>query len=434
MTPETVGLIGIVLLVILLFSRMPIAFVMILVGIVGVFLLKDFDVATGIAKTVPYSTVAAYNMSVVPLFVLMGEFAFSAGLTQGLYEAVYKWIGHHRGGLALATVGACGLFAAISGSSPATAGAMGRVSLPEMERYNYDIKLATASVAAGGTLGILIPPSVPMVIYGVLTEQPIGKLLIAGIVPGILLMLLYMATVYTLARRNPAIAPRGPKFTYAERFAALKGIGPILVIFLLTIGGIWLGWFTPTEGAAVGAFLTFAYALLSGHLTFQKFLHVLIETGKITAMIFGIFVGAMLFGYFLSMAQLPQHTADFLSSLPVPPIVIMAMIMILYLILGCFMDSLAMILLTIPIFFPVAMKLGYDPIWFGVIIVSVCELGLITPPVGMNLYIVKGIAQPNVKLGTIYAGIYPFVLAILLFEVLLYIFPQIVLLPIAGMK
>jgi tripartite ATP-independent transporter DctM subunit len=412
---------------------MPIAFVMSLVGVAGVMLLRDGDVATGIMKTVPYSAVASYNMSVVPLFILMGEFAFQSGLTHGLYDAVYKWMGHRSGGLALATISACGLFAAISGSSPATAGAMGRVALPEMERYKYDLKLATASIAAGGTLGILIPPSVPMVIYGILTEQPIGKLLIAGIVPGLLLMFFYMLTVVILVKRNPALASPGPRFSYAERFAATRRIAGILIIFLITIGGIWTGLFTATEGAAVGAFLTFLYALGSRQLTWPKFLHVLLETGRITAMLFGIFIGAMIFGYFLSMAHLPQNLAAFLSALPVSPHVIMFGIWFIYLILGCVMDSLAMILLTIPIFFPVVMKLGYDPIWFGVMVVSAVELGLITPPVGMNLYVVKGIA-PHVKLGTIYRGVMPFVWAVVIFELLLYIFPQIVLMPVAGMK
>lgn len=419
-----IGLLGIAALLLLILTRMPIGFVMALVGFIGIALVNGFPAALGVLKTVPYSTVSSYTLSVVPLFLLMGEFAFQCGLTDRLYNAVYKTIGHFRGGLAMATIMGCGIFSAISGSSPATAGAMGKVALPEMEKYKYDPKLAAASVVAGGSLGNLIPPGIGIVIYGVLTEQSIGKLIIACIIPGIVLMLMYMITAHILARRNPIIAPPGPRHSWGERWVALIAMLPIAIIFIITMGGIYVGIFTATEAAAVGTFLTFVYALGSKQLSWEKFVHSLVETAKVSAMVFTIVIGAMIFGYFMSMTRVPMVVAEFMSNLEISRYLILIGIMFIYLILGCFMDSLAMLLLTVPIFFPVILRLGFDPIWFGVLVVTAMEEGLITPPVGMNLYIVKGIAE-NVKLEQIFRGVIPFVLTIVAFQLILIAFPSL---------
>jgi len=419
-----IGILGIIVLLALMLTRMPVGFIMLLVGFAGIAIVNSGQASLGILKTVPFSSVASYNLSVVPLFLLMGELAFQCGLTEKLYATVHRWIGHLRGGLAMATIMGCGIFSAISGSSPATAGAMGKVSLPEMEKYNYDQKLSAASVVAGGSLGNLIPPGVGIVIYGVITEQSIGKLIIACIIPGALLMLLYMLTVYVIALIKPDLAPAGSKYTWKEKWNSLKEMLPIAIIFLITMGGIYTGIFTATEAAAVGAFLTLVYAVFSRNLTMKKFFHCLLETGKVSAMVFTIVIGAMVFGYFLTMTQIPMTVADFALSFNVSKYIIIIFILIIFLLLGMFMDTLAMMLLTIPIFFPVITGLGFDPIWFGVIAVTAMEQGLITPPVGMNLYIVKSI-KPDIRLEDIFKGIMPFIAAILVFQALLIIFPQI---------
>ncbi len=427
MTSLTVGLIGIGILFILLFSRMPIGFVMALVGFAGFAYLTDFEAALGLLRTVPYRTFADYSMSVIPLFILMGEFCFFAGLSKDLYDTVHSWLGHLRGGLSMATVGACAGFAAVSGSSLATAATMGKVALPEMKRYKYDDRLATGSIAAGGTIGILIPPSVVLIIYGVITEQSIGKLFAAGFIPGILEAVFYMATIYILCRHNPLLGPPGPKTSLKQKIVSLKNTWVVLLLFALVIGGLYFGVFSPTEAAGVGAFGAFAFGLARRRLGWQAIKSSLIEAGKTTAMIFIILTGAMILGYFLAVSRLPFELASFIGGLAINRYLILGFILVIYVLLGCVMDSLAMILLTVPIFFPLITQLGFNPIWFGILIVRVCEIGLITPPVGLNVYIIKGVAE-DVPMHTIFKGIIPFLIADICHVALLVAVPQISLL------
>ncbi|NWG02632.1 MAG: TRAP transporter large permease [Syntrophaceae bacterium] len=423
MTPITVGLFGIGILLILLFSGMQIGLVMGLVGFLGFAVLTGVGPALGLLKTVPYSTFSQYDLSVIPLFILMGAFAFNSGLSQELYKTVYKWLGHMRGGLAMATVAACAFFAAICGSSLATAATLGSVAFPEMKKYKYDDALATGSIAAGGTIGILIPPSVILIIYGIITELSIGKLFLAGFIPGILEAVFYMITISILTRINPSLGPRGPKTNFIEKIGAIKRTWEVLFLFLVVIGGIYMGLFTPTEAAGIGCFGAFSFALLRRKLNWKNFKASLFDTIKMTGMIFIIITGAMFLGYFLSVARLPSELANFVSEIPVNRYIILGLILIVFLLLGCVMDSMAIVLLTVPIFYPVILKLGFDPIWFGVLVVRLTEIGLITPPVGLNVYIIKGIS--NVPMGTIFRGIVPFLIADLCEVALLIAFPQL---------
>jgi len=423
MSPVETGIVGIIILIVLLFSGMHIGVGMGLIGFLGFAYLSGFHSALGVLKTVPYSTFSQFDLSVIPLFILMGAFAFNAGLSEDLYRAVYKWLGHLRGGLAMATVGACACFAAICGSSLATAATLGSVALPEMKKYKYDPALATGSIAAGGTIGILIPPSVILVIYGIITELSIGKLFLAGFIPGILEAVFYMITISIITSINPNLGPRGPKTTLNEKFIALSKTWEVLFLFLLVIGGIYLGVFTPNEAAGVGAFGAFIFGILRKKLKWKNFKESFIDTGKTTGMIFLIILGAMILGYFLSVAKLPSELARFVSELPVNRYVILIMILIVFLLLGCIMDSMAIVLLTVPIFYPLILKLGFDPIWFGILVTRMTEIGLITPPVGLNVYIIKGIS--DVPMGTIFKGITPFLIADLCEVALLIAFPQL---------
>ncbi|MBW1802998.1 MAG: TRAP transporter large permease [Deltaproteobacteria bacterium] len=426
MDPLFAGFIGIGVLVLLLFSGMPIGFVMGLVGFLGMAYLSGSKPAFTLLSTVPYATMASYSLSVIPLFILMGEFCFFAGISQELYYAVHKWLGQLPGGIAMATIAACAGFAAISGSSPATAATMGAVALPEMKRYKYDPALATGSIAAGGTIGILIPPSVILILYGILTEQSIGKLFLAGFIPGVLEALFYLAVIYILCKRNPQMGPRGPRTGLKEKVVSLKGTWVVLVLFFVVIGGIYLGVFSPTEAAGVGAFGAFVFALVKRKLTGRTFADSILETGKTTAMIFIIMVGAMILGYFFAVTRLPFELANMIAGLAVNRYIVLGIILIVYVFLGCIMDPLAMVLLTVPIFFPLVLALKFDPIWFGIIIVRVVEMGAITPPVGINVFIIKGVAK-DVSMYTIFRGIFPFLVADILHVILLIAVPQIAL-------
>ena len=426
MSPLVIGYIILGVLILFLFSGAPIGVVMGLAGFIGMGYVSGWGAAFGIMKTVPYATISTYSYCVIPLFVLMGTLSFHSGLTTDLYWTINKWLGHLPGGLAMATVGACASFAAVSGSSLATAATMGTVALPEMKRYNYDPALATGCVAAGGTIGILIPPSVILILYGILTEQSIGKLFLAGFIPGILEAVFYIGVIYIICKRNPLLGPRGDSTTFKEKVVALKGTWGVVVLFLVVIGGIYLGVFTPIEAGGVGAFGAFLFALGKKRLTRKNFAASLIDTGKSTAMILLIIVGAMIFGYFLAVTRLPNELASAIAGLPVNRYVILGIVLIAYLLIGCVMDAMAMILLTVPIFFPLAMSLGFDPIWFGIIIVRVFEMASITPPVGMNVYVIHGVAK-DVPLGTIFKGIIPFLMADICHVALLVSVPQIVL-------
>lgn len=426
MAPATAGILGFVALFALLAIRMPIGLAMTLVGAVGIAFLNSTNAALNVMGSFPFSYSAVFTLSVIPLFILMGNFASVSGMGTDLYRTAYTWIGHRRGGLAAATILACAGFAALSGSSIASAATMGKVSLPEMERYGYDQRLATGSIAAGGTLGILIPPSTVLIVYALLTEQSVGRLFLAGFLPGLLLTVLFVITVFIVAMLNPKAGPPGERVGYAERFRVLLRSGALLFVVFIVIGGIYAGIFTVTEAAAVGAFLTFLHALWSRRLTIAKFFEALLDTIKTTAMVFFILIGAHFFAPFLALTRIPVNLANWVGDLAIPALSILLVIIAIYIILGTFMEGFAMMVLTVPIVLPIIMTLGYDPIWFGIIMVLVLEMGLISPPVGMNVFVVKGVAQ-HVPIGKIYAGIIPFWIAMAVCVALLIIFPQIAL-------
>ena len=426
MNPVHIGIIGVVLLIVLLFSRFPVAFCMALVGLVGFGYLVSPQAALSIVIKDFYTVFSSYDLTVVPLFVFMGQILFYSGISRKLYDAAFTWFGHLKGGLAIATIGACAGFSAICGSTNATAATMASVALPEMKRLKYRDELATGTVAAGGSLGILIPPSVIFIVYGIMTEQSIGKLFMAGILPGILLSLLFILAIYTWVSLKPDIAPRVEKQSFKKRIQSLSGLIEVLLLFVLVMGGLFAGIFTPTEAGAVGAFGGVLIPLVSGQLSWKGFLEGLYSSTRTTCMILMIVAGATVFGHFLAVSRIPSTLSAWVVDLPFPAWGIMLVIMFFFLIGGCFMDALGMILLTIPIFYPVAVAIGYDPIWFGVVIVLVTELGVITPPVGINVYVVSGIAR-DVPLEVIFKGALPFVLALSTYLVIMLLFPQIAL-------
>jgi tripartite ATP-independent transporter DctM subunit len=427
MSPELIGIIGIVCMFILLAFRMYIGMAMALVGFIGLGGLVGLNAGINILGITPLAEGSSYTLSVIPLFVLMGQFAFVSGISTDIYKTVYAWMGHLKGGLAMATVMACAGFAAVCGSSLATGATMGMVAIPEMDKYEYDPRLSTGCVAAGGTLGILIPPSIGFILYGILTEESIGKLFMAGLLPGIMLAGLFIITIYIQCRLNPAMGPKGRRTSWRGRIRSLGGTWGMLLLFCLVMGGIYLGVFTPTEAAGVGAFGAFLIALFKGRLTFNNLVMCLLETGKTTAMIFLIIIGANIFSTFLGLAQIPMGLADFITGLELPRYAILAGILVIYILLGCVMDCYAIMILTTPIIFPLIQAMQFDPIWFGVLMVIVLEVGLITPPVGLNVFVLKA-AAPNVPLSVIFRGVLPFLAAALLSIVLLTIFPQIALL------
>ncbi len=437
------GILGLVILFVLLALRMPVALSMLAVGLAGTvianankFMLTgmSLDQAWVRGLKIAYSNLAGetfeaavnFNLLVIPMFVLMGMLAGVSGMSRDLFTAAYRLMGHMRGGLATATIAACAGFAALSGSSLASAVTMGRVALPEMKRYNYADGLATGSVAAGGTLGFLIPPSGGMIIYAVLTEQSIGRLFMAGVFPGIILTLLFIGAIYIVVRRKPEAGPPGERSNWPERKEAMLGAIPILLVVLLTIGGMYTGFFTPVEASSVGAFLTFLIAALRRSLTWQASKTVILQTMNATATVFLIIIGAFVFIPFMSLTELPGQLVTLLTSLPIGQVGILLIIIAVYIVLGMFLESIAMLVLTIPVVIPIAIGLNWDLIWFGVIIVVVLEMGMISPPVGINVFVVKSIA-PDVPMSTIFRGIWPFWLAMALMIVLLIAFPQIAL-------
>ena len=424
MSPVTIGIIGIVVLIAIFLLRMPVGFAMAAVGLVGFSYLVSPEAGLSIVARDVFHTFSSYSLTVIPMFVLMGSIAFASGMSRRLYDAGYSLVGRLRGGLAMATVVGCAGFAAISGSTNATAAAMGRVSLPEMKRYNYADSLATGSVAAAGSLGILIPPSTIFIIYGIMTEQSIGKLFVAGVFPGLLLASLFIIVVALVCWRDPSLAPTGAATNWKEKIAGLTGISEMLVLFGLVIGGLFLGWFSPTQAGGAGAAGALLIGLVRRQLTWQGFLGAVKDALRITCMVMIIVAGAVVFGHFIAVAKIPLMLAAWVVGLPLPPVAIMGVIVLIYLLGGCFMDALALITLTIPIFYPAVLALGFDPIWFGVIIVLVTEMGVITPPVGVNVYVIKGIAE-GVPLETIFKGILPFLGALAVAIGILMAFPQI---------
>jgi len=420
------GLICFAGMFVLLILGVPIGFAMGIAGLTGISLIIGPGAAFALFGTTAYETTITYDLSIIPLFILMGSVASRSGLSQELYEAFDAWIGSFRGGLALATIGACGAFAAICGSSLATAATMSKVALPEMKRYHYAESLATGSVAAGGIIGILIPPSVILVLYGILTETSIGDLFIAGFLPGILTILGFMIAISVVTRIWPDISQPGKKSDFAAKMRALGNTWGVLLLFLLVIGGIYFGVFTPTEAAGIGAVGAFIISAMRGKLTWESVKEALIETVTTTSMIFFILIGAITLNNLLVFSGIANALSDFVSGLSYPPLVIMAIILLIYMLMGCVLDALAMILLTIPIFFPIVESLNFDPVWFGILVVMVVELGLITPPIGMNVFVIKGMA-PEVALSSIYIGVLPFVVAQILLIVLIFFVPEIVL-------
>jgi len=426
MSPLIVGTIGIGGFFALLVVGMPIAYAMALVGFIGFSSLTSASAGLNMVAKEIFGTLASYSLGVIAMFTWMGFLAYYSGIGSRLYVFAYKLIGHLPGGLAIATQAACAVFGAICGSNTATAATMAAIALPEMEKYRYDRSLATASIAAGGVLGVLIPPSVVFIVYGTATEQSVGKLFMAGIVPGILLMLLYMAAIFIITVRNPHLGPAGSKAGWGERISSLRGgLGEALAVFLLSVGGLFAGWFTPTEAGAVGAGGVLAVALLEKRISWDLLKKSLLDTTRTTAMIMLMITGAIIFGRFMAVSRVPFALANWVGALPLPSFAVMGMILLIYLILGFFIDALALVLLTIPIFFPIVVDtLGYDPIWFGVIVVLVVAMGVITPPVGMNVYIIKGVA-PEIPLEVIFRGIWPFLMALIVCLIILMAFPGI---------
>mgnify|MGYP001035356892 CR=1 FL=1 len=429
MSPFIIGICGIIAFIILIMLKVPIAVSMSMVGFVGVSYLVSMQAAFRILASEIYSTFSSYSLSVTPMFVLMGFFAYHAGIGNKLYHFAYKAIGHLKGGLAMASVAACAIFGAVSGSSPATAATIGSIAVPEMRKYDYSKSLATASVASGGGLGIIIPPSVPFVIYGITTEQSISRLFIAGIIPGILLTLMYIAVIWLTVSKNPDIAPAasGPRASFKEKINALTGVLlGVLIVFGIAVGGLFAGWFTPTEAGGIGAAGVLLVTLIRGDMNWERFNCALVDTTRTTAMIMFLIAGATIFTRFISLSRIPFEIATWVGGLSLPSYFILFIVILIYVFLGALIDSIPLILITVPIFYPVVVDtLGYDPIWFGVLISVIVAMAVITPPVGVNVYVIKGVA-PDVPLEEIFSGIWPFLIAAVIFCIILILFPQIV--------
>jgi tripartite ATP-independent transporter DctM subunit len=425
-SPSAAALIGFVVLLLMLAARMYIAFSMMLVGFLGMSYISGSEAGFYLMGTVPYNTTAAYGLCVIPFFVLMGHLCAVAGISTDLYNTAYKWLGSLRGGLAMGTMAGCAGFAAVSGDSMGTAAVMGAAALPEMKRFNYADSLATGCVAAGGTLGILIPPSMGFIIYAIITDQSISKLFIAGIFPGLLLTLLFMAVIYVQSLLDPSKAPPGPKLNFKEKLMSLKSTWAMILIFFLVIGGIYWGVFTPTEAGAIGATGALLIGLAKRQLSWQKLITALLDTGRTVSMLFLLLIGAQMLGAFLAGSEAPNQISAYISQLPLTRYLLLAAILFLYLLLGCIMNILPAVIVTLPIFFPTIIDLRFDPIWFGVIMVIVMEMGLITPPVGMNVFVIKGVAK-DVSIDVIYRGILPFLVAMVVSVLILTAFPGIAL-------
>jgi len=426
MDPVFIALIGLVLMFLLMLVGMPIAFAMLLAGVLGNAYLLSLPAATHLLSTNIWEQFSSYGLSVIPLFVLMGQFAYRAGVTERLYHAAYAWFGRMPGGLAGTTVFACAGFSAICGSNSATTATMGTIALPEMRRYRYHPALSSGAVAVGGTLGVIIPPSVVLIVIAVQTEQSLLRLFLAGIVPGLMLTALFLLTIVILCLRDPTLGPAGPATTLKEKLVSLSGLVETLVLFVLVIGGLYRGWFTPTEAGAAGAFGALMIGLVRRKLSLRAIAMAVTETLRISAMVVLLITGAVLFGRFLTVSRLPFELADWVVSLPVDPALILLTVLLIYLVGGALMDALGFLVVTIPIFFPLAAALGYDPVWYTMILTVVTTMGAITPPVGVNVFIVNGLA-PDIPLRTIFRGVAVFVLAYVLCIAAMWIFPDTVL-------
>lgn len=426
MTPVLVGFLGLGALFVLIVLRMPIGFAMGLVGFTGFAFLTSMRAASVKIGVIAHDLATNYAIGTVPLFLLMAHVLFASGIGRDLYDFAAKWLGQMRGGLAMATIGASSGFAAVSASSLATTATMGLVALPEMRKHGYDVSLASGSVAAGGTIGSLIPPSGMFIIYGILTETSIGALFAAGILPGILLAAMYMGVIWIICTRNPRAGPRGAPCSWRTRFAAFGKTGEVIALILLVIGGIMGGFFTPTEAGAVGAFGAIVIAALRGRMNWPMLRASVYDTLRTTGMIFGILFGAFVFNSFVTVTTIPTQIVGFVSGLGVAPIFVLLLILLAYFVLGMVLDASAMMTLTVPLFFPLVTSLGYDAILFGVLVVRMTEIALITPPVGMNVFVLSGVAR-DIPIAAMFKGTAPFVAADILHVALILIFPAIAL-------
>jgi tripartite ATP-independent transporter DctM subunit len=423
--PEIIGLIGLVVLLILMFCGMWIGAAMATVGFIGYAVIIGLKPAFAMVSQIPFTTMAWYPLTCVPLFVFMGIIIFRTDIGKDLYETAYAWLGQFRGGLAMATVVACALFAAITGvSSPALA-TLGKVAVPEMRKRSYDVKLATGSLVCGGTMAFLIPPSVAFIIFGILTENSIATLFMAGFFPGLVLTSLFVITIMIIVRRRPQAGPAGPKTTWKEKIVSLKGTWAMVALFLLIIGGIYGGIFTPTEAGAIGAFGAIILSIIGRRFSFARFRDSLIEAGQTTAFIMLLIIGAYLLMKFLAVSNLTDALGNFIAGLAVPRLLILIAIIILYLILGMFLDVVSAVILTIPVIYPIILILGYNPIWYGVLVVILIEIGLVSPPVGMDAFVLSGVT--GVPLSTIFRGAVPFLIAMIICIIIMVAFPQIAL-------
>lgn len=413
----------ILLLFLLLIMSMPVGVCLAVAGSFGLYLFGGVDAFLGILQTTPYRTVGSYALTTIPMFVLMAEFASASGITKSIFASARIWFSQLRGGMAAATILTCAGVGAISGSSSATAAMMGRVAVPEMVNLGYDKKLSLGTVSAAGTLAILIPPSVPLIMYGILTEQSIAKLLIAGVIPGLIMTLTYMLIVFFWVKGDKNLAPVTVKYSLKEKVTSLSGFWPMIVIGIAVLGGIYSGAVTPTESAALGALATLVIAKLFWKMEWKKVYTATTRAVRTTSMIFLIVIGAHIFGYFLTMSRIPQELALLIDNLPLPSLGILAIILLLYLIMGFFMDQIAILVLTLPLTFPIIISLGYDPIWFGILVTIMAEIGLITPPLGLNVFVAASASRMPIEIG--FAGVWRFVIGSLVILLLIIMFPQI---------
>ncbi len=420
------AVLGIFVLFVLMFLRMPLSFSMFIVGFVGLLLAASPKAAYNVLSADLWNQFSSYSLSVIPLYILMGEVVFRTGIAERLFESAYKWVGHYRGGMASTTILASAGFASICGSNSATAATMGTMSLPELDKYGYNKALSTGSIATGGTLGIIIPPSTVLIVLALQMEQSIKDLFIASIVPGIFLTILLILTVVFLCKRNPDLGPAGERFSMGERVKSLKDVIPIALLFIFVIGGLYKGFFTPTESGAFGAFGAIVLSLAMGKLNWKNFQIAIAGALRSSAMVIMLVVGAMMFGRFLTITRLPYEVSEWVSNLPVPPIFVLISILIIYIIGGSIMDALGFLMISIPVFYPTVLALGYDPIWFAVVLCVVTSMGAITPPVGVNVFVVQGLT-PKTPVTTIFKGAAYFLVTYVAFIGLLLLFPQIIL-------
>jgi len=426
MSTNAVAIVGFISLFALMLLRVPVGMAMGLVGVSGFAYLVNGSAALKLIGQTSMRTVTDYTFGVIPMFILMGAFVSNSGMSRELFRAANVFVGHLRGGLGFATIAACGGFAAISGSSVATAATFSTVAYPEMRRFGYPQSFATGVIAAGGTVGAMLPPSTVLAVYGIITEQDIGKLFIAGIIPGLLAICMYMLTIVMIGIVRPNFLPSGPRSSWNDRFSAVRDVWAPLLLFFFVIGGLYGGLFTPTEAGGMGAGGAFIIGVLRGRLKKDEILRSLLQATRTAAAVFTVLIGALLFGYFLTVTQTPQKVTEFLTGLGLGRYGVLALIMLMYLVLGCLMDAMAMIILTVPIMFPVVTALGFDPIWFGIIIVMTVELGLIHPPVGMNVFVIKSVI-PDVSFTTIFKGVVPFIITDIIRLIILIAFPILAL-------